>query len=155
MDTRAVIENRLSGQHEVGMTIMLDTPDSILSRRPASDKWSVFEHFAHLVRYQHLFIQKVDRILTELNPSIPRYAAENDAAFKSWLQNDKEWQIHQLINDRFAVYNQFLEFTDQILKKPGTHPVYGRLTLMEWHEFFVLHEAHHLHAMWKMSKMTL
>jgi hypothetical protein len=24
--------------------------------------------------------------------------------------------------------------------------------LMDWRQFFVLHEAHHLHAMWKMSE---
>ena len=152
MSIREVIENRLSGQHEVGMTIVHDTPDSVLLRRPESGKWNIFEHFAHLVRYQHLFIKRVDLILNTPNPLLPRYSAEADPAFIDWLQYDKEWQIHQLINDRFVLYNQFLQFSENDLKRAGTHPVYGELTLMDWHQFFVLHEAHHLHVMWKMSK---
>lgn len=152
MSTREAIENRLSCQHEVGMSIVLDTPDHLLGRRPMPDKWNVFEHFAHLVRYQYLFLQRVDIILSKTNPSFERYFAEGDPEFPKLLRQDKEWQIHQLINDRFCLYNQFLEFSEKDLKRTGAHPVFGQLTLMDWRQFFVLHEAHHLHAMWKMSE---
>jgi DinB superfamily len=151
--TREVIENRLAGQHEVGMSIVLDTPEHILNQRPAPDKWNILEHFYHLVRYQYLFNQRVDLILSKNNPVLEKYSAETDTEFKKWLQQDKDWFIHVLINDRFVVFNRFREFSDKDLKRTGTHPSFGKLTLMDWHQFFVLHEAHHLHAMWKLSKM--
>ena len=32
----------------------------------------------------------------------------------------------------------------------GHHPKYGALTLVEWTEFFLLHEAHHLFTLFKL-----
>ena len=152
MGTKEVIQLRLSGQHEVGMTLVLETPAALLNRRPAPGKWNILEHFAHLTRYQNVFVERVTRILTQVNPRLERYSAETDPEFPEWLRMDEDELIHQLINDRFTVFNRFLGFSAAHLKRTGVHPVYGQLTLLDWHEFFVLHEAHHLHAMWKLSK---
>lgn len=150
MSTKEVIGLNLSGQHELGMTLILDNSEPVIRRRLVPDKWSMFEHYAHLVRYQHIFLQRVDRILSRKDPAIERYSAETDPAFPEWLQMDREDLTQQLVEDRFGVLIQFRELPPAALKRKGIHPVYGPLSLLDWHEFFVLHEAHHLHAMWKL-----
>jgi hypothetical protein len=40
---------------------------------------------------------------------------------------------------------------DQLALK-GTHPKYGTLMITEWTEFFLLHEAHHLFTLFRLSK---
>ena len=34
----------------------------------------------------------------------------------------------------------------------GRHPVLGSMTMIEWIEFFLLHEAHHLMAIFRISR---
>jgi DinB superfamily len=154
MSTKEALELRLSCQHESAMTVVLQLSDALLKQRPATDKWSIFENFAHLVRYQNIFIERVERILTQENPIFERYSAENDANFSKWLKFDKDKLLHILINDRYVLYNSFRELSDDDLDKTGVHPAFGKLDLADWHEFFLLHEAHHIFTMFKLLKLS-
>jgi len=40
------------------------------------------------------------------------------------------------------------------LSRIGMHPKYGRLTILKWAEFFVLHEAHHLFTIFQLVNST-
>jgi DinB superfamily len=153
MSTKEAIELRLSCQYESAMTLILSTDASLLKQRPATGKWSIFESFAHLVRYQNVFIQRVEKILSDENPRFERYSAEADSDFPKWLAFDKDKLLHILINDRFVVHNLFKELTDDELDKTGVHPAFGQLDLADWHEFFLLHEAHHIFTMFKLQKI--
>ena len=154
MSRKEVIGFNLSGQHELGMSLILNNPEEVIRRRPVPDKWSMFEHYAHLVRYQNVFLQRVDLILSRKDPVIERYSAETDPEFTEWLQMDREDLTQRLVEDRFGVLIHFQELSPAALKRKGIHPVYGTLSLLDWHEFFLLHEAHHLHAMWKLQMMS-
>ena len=46
--------------------------------KPVSGKWSAHEQLAHLARYHQVFLQRIDRILSEQAPEFPRYRAEYD-----------------------------------------------------------------------------
>jgi hypothetical protein len=153
MSTKEALELRLSCQYESAMTLVLITDVAVLKQRPASGKWSIFENFVHMVRYQNVFIGRVEAILTQQNPSFERYSAETDADFSKWLKFDKDKLLHILVNDRFVVYNNFKELSDDDLDKTGVHPAFGHMDLADWHEFFVLHEAHHIFTMFRLQKI--
>src|SRR5579871_719322 len=59
-------------------------PAEALSEKPASGKWSAHEQLAHLARYHQIFIQRIDRILSEQVPEFPRYRAEDDSEWPAW-----------------------------------------------------------------------
>ena len=153
MSIRDALDNRLLCQHEVGMNLMLNIPTAKLMKQPAPDKWSMHEQFAHLVLYQKVFIERVRMILRLKEPVFSAYSADTDPHFTSFVELDGELLVHNLVNDRFLIYNQFQAFSNAELKRKGKHPVYGSMTLLDWHEFFVLHEAHHLFAMFRLSKV--
>jgi hypothetical protein len=44
-----------------------------------------------------------------------------------------------------------LLFKDTDLDKTGHHPVFGEMNLIQWLNFFLLHEAHHLFTIFKLA----
>src|SRR5579859_4346294 len=59
-------------------------PTEALRERPASGKWSAHEQLAHLARYHQIFLQRIERILSEQAPEFPRYRAEDDSEWPAW-----------------------------------------------------------------------
>jgi len=55
-----------------------------LREKPVSGKWSAHEQLAHLARYHQIFLQRIDRILTEDVPEFSRYRAEDDPDWPAW-----------------------------------------------------------------------
>jgi hypothetical protein len=44
-----------------------------------------------------------------------------------------------------------LTFKEADFDKTGAHPIYGPMHLIQWLNFFLLHEAHHLFTIFKMA----
>jgi len=75
------ILTRLRYQHEALPELIGDLTEDELKRRINPDKWSPFEHIAHLAAYQPMFLRRLGRIATEPAPSLERYVAEKDPQF--------------------------------------------------------------------------
>src|SRR6201993_1513189 len=59
-------------------------PVEKILERPPSGKWSACENLAHLGRYHEIFLERLERILTERNPAFERYRAEDDPGWEAW-----------------------------------------------------------------------
>ena len=118
--------------------------------RVIPDKWSAFENIVHLVLYQLMFQQRIVRILIESNPLFRQYVAENDPAFNEYLRQPLEQLKENLYAARKQIYQQLHTIPDDQLLCTGQHPLYGTLSLTQWTEFFLLHEAHHLFTIFKL-----
>ena len=144
------ISTRLEYQHQtIGELIQGYTEDE-LKIRVIPDKWSAFENIVHLVSYQLVFQQRIVRILIESNPLFRRYVAENDPAFDEYLQQPLDQLKDNLYSARKQIYQQLHTIPDEQLLCTGQHPLYGTLSLIQWTEFFLLHEAHHLFTMFQL-----
>lgn len=55
-----------------------------LHAKPIAGKWSAHEQLAHLARYHQIFLQRIDRILSEQAPEFSRYRAEDDPDWPAW-----------------------------------------------------------------------
>ena len=53
--------------------------------------------------------------------------------------------------DREKIYNLIHHLPPDKLDRIGIHPKFGKLTISEWTEFFLLHEAHHLYAIFQLA----
>ena len=117
-----------------------------IDRRPASGKWSARENLAHLARYQAVFQQRVTQILKEDRPSFRGYKAESDPEWPQWAAMPANEVLTELKRERRGIIALFEPLSDAQLARTATHSRFGELTLLQWLEFFLLHEAHHLLA---------
>lgn len=128
-----------------------------LQRHTVPGKWSTFENIAHLVCYQSVFRQRVDTILKSHQPAFERYVAENDPLFNKFLQLPIKLLLQTLNESREKMYQQLTTLSTDQLSLIGHHPKFGALTLVQWIDFFLLHEAHHLFVVFQLlneSRLT-
>ena len=115
-----------------------------LHRKPVPDKWSARENLAHLARYQEVFVGRLDRILKETGPQLPRYSAEQDAEWPRWAQMHPDEVLTNMREMRLELIKRVERVSAADLSRTGVHARFGSMTLVQWMEFFLLHEAHHL-----------
>ncbi|MEE8606862.1 MAG: DinB family protein [Nitrospiraceae bacterium] len=130
------------------LSLVLDraSPDAI-TRRPASGKWSAHENLAHLGRHHEVFIERVQRILAEDRPRLARYRAEEDPEWPKWAALPTDEVLGRLQALRGDLIEIVKYLSPEQLNRIGVHPAFGEMTIPEWIEFFLLHEAHHLYVM--------
>ncbi|ELR70207.1 hypothetical protein C900_03892 [Fulvivirga imtechensis AK7] len=146
------LQNRLLDQHHAIRELIGKMDEVVLRKKPVPKKWSVYENLAHLVRYQQIFLERLNLILTTNTPSFDRYKAEDDPDFGNFLSHTMEELLTKLENDRKKIIAQIQGLSQEELLKTGTHPKLGVMTVVEWTEFFILHEAHHLYVIFHWRK---
>ena len=151
MPLSASIIARLQYQHHSMAELSESFTEEQLKLRINADKWSAFENMVHLTAYQPTFIQRMELILHEENPSFERYVAENDDRFHEYLKLSLPALISHTNHDRSIIFNTLCSLTDEQLNRKGKHPKYGLLKTAQWADFFLLHEAHHL---WAVMQLT-
>jgi hypothetical protein len=120
-------------------------------RRPARGKWNIHEQIAHLAKYQPVFIDRMRKILTIQEPEFEVYKAEEDIEFALYCSFTTYELLKKISKDREEIFNLITHLPADKLERTGIHPKYGRLTVLEWAEFFLLHEAHHLYAIFQLA----
>jgi uncharacterized damage-inducible protein DinB len=140
----------LVNQYKMLDELLKDINKNIFVIKPANGKWSVFENVAHLGRYNEIFLGRMQEIQHKNNPAFERYVADNEEGFIQWCSKSFNLVLADFHSTRETI-NQFFEFlSDEELKKTGTHPKFGELTVTEWLHFYLLHEAHHLFTIFKL-----
>ena len=137
--------DRLETQLEALPTLLAQTRPEQLDARPAPETWSARENLAHLARYHAVFLERLDRILTEDTPSFSRYRAEEDPDWPAWRSLPLEEILARLKALRARVVEAARALTEDQTRRRGLHPRFGAMPLPRWIEFFLLHEAHHLY----------
>ncbi len=59
--------------------------------------------------------------------------------------------MQDMITVRKQTAAEILNFPQSDFDKNGTHPAFGVMNLMQWINFFLLHEAHHMFAIFKLA----
>jgi hypothetical protein len=148
----ASVCSRLQHQHETIQDLLNGFSEDQLRQRIHKDKWSAFEQVAHLVTYQPVFMQRMQIIQQENAPSFNRYVADNDPAFIEGCKRSLMELLNDLPAKRTAMTNYLMTLPDSAIGKTGRHPKYGLLTIAEWTEFFLLHEAHHMFGIFMLTR---
>lgn len=145
------LTDRLKSQHEAIATILSSVDPGRLLIRPQPDKWNIHDNLAHLARYQPIFIDRIRKILEEDEPFFARYSAEEDAEFEYWRELDDETLMKQINIDRKDIVDLISDLSEEELNRIGVHIKYGSLTILQWTEFFLLHEAHHIFTIFQLA----
>lgn len=145
------ITTRLQYQHKSLLDLIEGLTDDQVHRNVISGKWSVFENMVHLQTYQHVFIFRVNEMLTGSNPSFNRYSADADPYFPVNCAKSTREIMQDLLGLRKDIAAQISNLDDDSLHKKGSHPVFGSMDIVQWLNFFLLHEAHHLFTIFKLA----
>ena len=154
MSLSASVCSRLQNQHETIQELLNGFSEEQLGQRIHKDKWSAFEQVAHLATYQPVFMQRMQTIQQADTPEFDRYIADNDPAFIEGCKRSLIELLNDLLAQRTIITDHLMTLPVSALGKTGRHPRYGLLTIGEWTEFFLLHEAHHLFSIFMLTRST-
>jgi len=145
------LQDRLKTQHE-GISMLIDDLTQEQIHHPfVPGKWTIHQNIAHLAKYQTLFIERIKLILETREPVFERYSAEADADFPAWCEWSTEDLLKRLEKDRQFLFTFITQLNSGQLSKTGTHKKFGRLSVIQWTEFFLLHESHHMFTIFQLS----
>lgn len=147
MTLSASIRTRLRYQHQTIRELIGDLTERQLKQRINPEKWSAFEHIAHLTCYHPVYLHRLERMQKEHTPSFERYVAERDPAFPAYLQQPLSELLAGIDTRRSELIAELEGMSEAVLHRTAMHPKYGLLTIPKWTEFFLLHEAHHLYTL--------
>jgi uncharacterized damage-inducible protein DinB len=146
-----VINKKTLNQHKSLLDLIDGLTDEQVRRPVIAGKWSIFENIVHLQTYQHVFLYRVREILGGNNPLFDRYTAEADPYFPDNCSQSTREIIQDLLTIRKDMAAEINNLQEEDLLKTGVHPGFGQMTLPQWLNFFLLHEAHHLFTIFKLA----
>jgi hypothetical protein len=97
---------------------------------------------------------RLDKIIKSDNPYFDRYTSDDDNNFIKLQKLTSEELLIHLEEERKKVTDFIFKLNKNELQKPGTHQKFGKMNVVEWIEFFLLHEAHHIYTIFKLSRMN-
>ncbi|MDQ6886086.1 MAG: DinB family protein [Gemmatimonadota bacterium] len=150
--TAEQIAQRLALQFGAIPAILADREPADLERRPPSGGWCAREQLAHLARYHEVTLERLSRILTESRPRFERYRAEDDPEFLPWLTCPADEIIRRVGVLRARLSGMVQRLSPEQLGRVGVHPVFGEMPMSLWLEFFLVHEGHHLYALFQRAR---
>ncbi|MGZ8558254.1 MAG: DinB family protein [Chitinophagaceae bacterium] len=145
------ISTRLQYQHKSLLELLDGLTDEQIRLHLYPGKWSIFENIVHLQTYQHAFITRIEKILNEENPVFGPYTAEADPLFHDNCTKSSREVMHDLLTIRKDFSASVLSYKEKDIAMEGYHSAYGRMNLIQWLNFFLLHEAHHLFTIFKIG----
>lgn len=138
--------SRLETQLESLDVVLAGATPAVVDARPPSGDWSARENLAHLARHSTVFLERLDRILNEDTPRLGGYRAEDDPEWPQWSGLPLEEVLRRLKDARRRLIAWVNAVAPDQMSRPGLHPSFGAMTIPQWLEFFLLHEAHHLYT---------
>ena len=151
MQIPSSVSTRLQYQHKSLIDIIEGLSDEQIRMNVNPGKWSIFENIVHLQTYQHTMIRRIRQILDENNPAFSVYTAEADPLFHDNCGKSSREVMQDLLTVRKELSAGILSFKESDLERTGLHPKFGKMHLVQWLNFFLLHEAHHLFTIFKMA----
>lgn len=142
---------RFANQHKTIKNYIDDLPPEAIYNRISPDKFSIHETIAYLTRYHHIFDNRVNRIINEVNPYFEVYRPNLDAEFSFTCAKTTGSLLHELYRMRSSLYQNLKEMLPEHYSRVGTHSVLGRMAMNQWTEFFLLHESNQLFKIFKMA----
>lgn len=150
MNLPSHLSTRIQYQHKALVDLIDGLSIELVQRQVVLGKWSIFENIVHLQSYQHFFLDRIKQILETENPIFVRYTAEADPLFVDNCRKTPREIMQDLITVRKDMAAAMLAYPESVFIRKGTHPTFGTMTLLQWINFFLLHEAHHLFVIFKL-----
>jgi hypothetical protein len=151
MQLPSSVSTRLQYQHKSLLDLIDGLSDEQVRQHIIPGKWSIFENIVHLETYQHRFIERIKLILQNTTPVFERYIPDVDSLFIEHCSKSTREIMQDLLSTRKEMAAGILSFQEADFDKSAIHSSFGRMNLIQWLNFFLLHEAHHLFTILKLA----
>lgn len=151
MQLPSSVSTRLQYQHKSLLDIIDGLSDEQVRQHAIPGKWSIFENIVHLETYQHRFIERIKLILQNTTPVFERYIPDADSLFIEHCNKSTREIMQDLLSTRKEMAAGILSFQETDFDKSAIHTSFGKMNLIQWLNFFLLHEAHHLFTILKLA----
>jgi hypothetical protein len=142
---------RLNQQHKMLKHYIDDLPPEAIYTRLSSDKFSIHETIAYLTRYHHIFLDRLIKMMDEVNPYFEVYKPDEDSEFHFTCAKSTGSLLHELYRLRCDIIAKLESLPSENFSRVGTHAVLGRMNISQWIEFFLLHESNQLFRVFKLA----
>ena len=136
------LQKKFQFQHE-SLIHQVENLDEDFLMKEFDNKWSILTNLAHLGRYQEIYEMRIHAILTGHIPQFSRYTAESDSQWPIWQALNSSQIISKFRIKRRLLWEEISLFTTAQKQLEGIHPKFGYMNIINWTEFFLLHESHH------------
>jgi DinB superfamily len=137
---------RLETQLQALPAILGDATSEEIDARPASGQWSARENLAHLARHHEVMLARLARILTEEDPLLERYRAEDDPDWPRWSERSTRDLVNALSRLRARLIARVRSLSRAQAARVGVHSRLGPMTVRRWLEFFPVQDAQPVYA---------
>ena len=146
-DRGAILAALAAGPRHVGDAIA-GRDDAALARPPARGEWSARQTLEHLLFTEELLAARIERLLAEDDPDLAAASVWSETPASDEGASDSgepasaiAARIHAL---RGATVMRLAALPDDAWARGGTHPEWGRVTVLSQAAYFARHEASHL-----------
>ena len=143
MRTPAEVIEQLTRGPDVLRALLADVPPADLKRRPAPNRWSAHEHACHLSLMEPLWAARVDRILSEDNPTILSYEPDADEPQDRLLNMDLAAALDAYDTARHQLIARLRKLTSDQWQRSAVNTAHARYSLFLMCRHAALHDALH------------
>ncbi|MSQ11063.1 MAG: DinB family protein [Dehalococcoidia bacterium] len=140
-----------AGRREL-LEACLGFTDAAIRQRPSADDWSVLEVLAHLPDASRGWLDSVERMRSEANPTLARF---DDDAWKATHAGVNAWPAERVFAELQAVHAETLacveRLTDGDLLRPGLG-ARGLVTVRELIGRYAGHDTNHANQVREIRK---
>jgi hypothetical protein len=122
--------------------------DDALARPPAPGEWSARQALEHLLFCEELLAKRIGRLLDEEEPDLAAAAvwADTPASDEGTAETGEPASViaARIAELRHATVGRLASLPESSWGRGGTHPEWGRVTVLSQAAYFARHEASHL-----------
>ena len=141
------VVQRLRDQADDVRRLVAGLDEESLSKRTIPEKWSLKELVCHVLKVQRVFSERLERMLTEENPSVTSYKAENDPGFEKMTARPAEETLAAYLAERERHLERLEDLSPAQWHRGAQHPDFPIYDVHFQTDYLAHHEAHHIFQM--------
>ena len=152
MELYKALIDRLTSQHLIIRELTSNVTEEQFDNKPSPGTWSIHDNIAHITMYHLVFYRRLQMIIENEGLKFERYNPDEDMDFKNWQKMSTDDLLNKLNENRKLLVDFIFSLKENQLSRSATHQKFGKMNVVEWIEFFLLHEAHHIYTIFKLIR---
>lgn len=124
--------------------ILIDVPESTLTWKPSSERWSVAEVLAHLGDVENMFRERVRKMVAEDNPKLEVYDEKAAYAAGKYSGGAGRERLRTFCHERDRSLSMLRYFPETALGRGGQHSELGKVTVNDVLNSWAFHDLGHV-----------
>lgn len=124
--------------------ILLDVPESTLTWKPNSQRWSVSEVLAHLAEVDGVFRDRTRKIASEDSPKIESYDQNVAYAAGKYSGQPGRERLKQFCHERDRTLSMLRYLPEGALGRTGQHSELGKISINDLLHEWAFHDLGHI-----------